>query len=189
MKSNYCVTFKYILKYWNVSNNFDPTSTSLQLNSKCACSCMEASNAWKHSTLKDVWITWHWLGEARAKCAFHNYTRFFSFLEGKVMAVLPFKEGYFWIIWACHSCFSLTHLCRCVSDDVCFRVCVNNTLPTLPLIGLPWNVTLLQPIIIIYAVSRAHLLRKNSKVRERERVIYLVWWKKRFNYCNMLNFQ
>ena len=34
------------------------------------------------------------------------------------MAILPFKEGYFYSIWARHSCFSLTHLCRSVSPTM-----------------------------------------------------------------------
>ena len=43
-------------------------------------------------------------------------------LEGKVMAILSFKEGCFWIIWARHSCLllvdSLVLYWRCVSDEV-----------------------------------------------------------------------
>ena len=94
------------------------------------------------------------------------------------MAILPFKEGYYGIIWARHSCFSLTHLRRCVSDYACLRVCVNNTLPSLPLIGLPWCVTLPQPIVIIYVIVSCPLTKEEQEKEEE------VWWKNSFNYSN-----
>ena len=126
----------------------------------CACSCKEALNAWKHVTLKDVWISLNYLRTTWR--GIHDYTRSFIFLEGKVMAILPFKEGFFGIIWAHHSCFSLTHLCRCVSAYVLFQSCVNNTRQTLPLIGLSWNVTVPQTIVIVYAIVSCSLTKEEQ---------------------------
>ena len=38
-----------------------------------------------------------------------NQIRSFNFLKEKVMSILPFREGYFLIIWARrHTCLSLT---------------------------------------------------------------------------------
>ena len=81
------------------------------------------------------------------------------------MSILPFKEdclGLFGL--AIPVCHSLTHLpyCRCVSDYACFRMCVNNTRPTLPLIGLPRHVTLPQPIFIINAIVSCPLTKKEQ---------------------------
>ena len=83
----------------------------------------KAWNAWKHATLKRFELLD--TGVERHFCPGHNvhFTIHYNFLEGKVMAILPFKEGYFWIILARHSCVSLTHLCCCVSDFACFRLC------------------------------------------------------------------
>ena len=87
----------------------------------------------------------------------------FNFLEGKVMQYFHLKKvviGLFGL--AIPVCHSLTHLCRTVV--VCPTMhafkCVNNTRPTLPLIGLPWHVTLPQPIIIINVIVSCPLTKQ-----------------------------
>ena len=42
-------------------------------------------------------------------------------LEGKVIAILLFKEGCFWIIWARHSCLSLVDTHRTVAVCLTMR--------------------------------------------------------------------
>ena len=140
VESNYCVTFKYIFKCSNVSNNLDPTTTPPFCGTKNTCYC-----SLKHATLKDInwiWITWHRRGEAI--CPGHNVhftITLLLFISWREKYWLYFNlKAIFWLFWL-DIPLSLTHLHRCVSDYVCFRVCANNIRPTLPLIGLPWHFT------------------------------------------------
>ena len=55
--------------------------------------CMEACNVERCL----IYLTLTWRGTlSRARFSFHNYTCSFNFLEGKVMAILPFKKRLFW---------------------------------------------------------------------------------------------
>ena len=102
---------------------------------------------------EQVWITWHRRGEALCPGQKVHFTITLIFLISwrQKKAILPFQEGYFWIIWDRRSCFSLTHLCHCVRFSVLSNLCKQ-----------PWSFTLPQPIVVIYVPVLCPLTKEES---------------------------
>ena len=108
-------------------------------------------------------MTWHRRGEA-LKCISPLHS-FLSFLGGKSNRYTYLKKPAY--LKKALGLFGLTvPVSLCASDYTCFWMCVNNTRPPLPLIGLPWHITLPQPIVIINAIERK---RERDRERETER--------------------
>ena len=144
--------------------------------STCACSCMEEWNVERLNYWITVTTTWRGT-LSRALCAVYHYTHYFNMLEGKFIcfhlktAILGLFELAIpvsgWLTWVV-----------CVRIDVLSNLCKRHQ--PISTSGIPWYVTLPQPIVINNEIVSRTLTKKRRTVK-REREISLVWWKNNFD--------